>query len=221
MASEATVKLAMVRFRETLTSTLPNDIELAAAVAVFCVESGPYGMDPKNPDRPIIRFEIHKFYELYGHINEIEFAQHFGFNSKGKRWEGHKYRLNRDEEWKPLHTKEAGQQADWEAFFLSHNLSAQSGEPAIEATSWGAPQIMGFHYRRLGFQNAFQFMRFMYIEKQQIVAFVRFITSDTKLYAAIRALDFASFARIYNGSGQIGLYADLMQHAYKKAVAAL
>lgn len=217
MASENTIKLAANRYKEVLSATLPGDIDLATAIAIFCVESGPSGMDPKFPDRPIIRFECHKFYEYYGHINEIEFFTHFNFGKEGKRWLNHRYRLLRNEEWKPLHTPQAGQQAEWEAFYLAHNLSNQSAEPAIEATSWGAPQILGIHWKRLGFENAFQFMRFFYIESNHPIAFVRFITTDDKLYTAAKNKDFRTFAGIYNGKGQIEVYSELISKAYETA----
>ena len=74
-------------------------------------------------------------------------------------------------------------------------------EPAaIESASWGLFQIMGFHWRDLGYDSAEQFERFMQrSEGAQLDAFVRFIEANPHLHKALRAGKWAQFAAGYNG----------------------
>ncbi len=71
---------------------------------------------------------------------------------------------------------------------------------ALESTSWGAFQIMGFHWRRLGHNSVQAFVASMETnESQQFRAFVTFLQTDNELHRALRAGRWADFARIYNG----------------------
>lgn len=71
---------------------------------------------------------------------------------------------------------------------------------AIESTSWGLFQIMGMHWRHLQYPSAEAFFDAMHeSEGAQLDAFVRFIKADPNLLRALRANDWASFARWYNG----------------------
>jgi len=74
-------------------------------------------------------------------------------------------------------------------------------EPAaIESASWGLFQIMGFHWRDLGYDSAEQFERLMQrSEGAQLDAFVRFIEANPHLHKALRAGKWAQFAAGYNG----------------------
>lgn len=94
----------------------------------------------------------------------------------------------------------------WDQF---NEMAALNEDAAIRATSWGGPQIMGFHFARLGFSSprAFRDAMMQANDDAQMDAFVRFIQSDAKLLAAIRAGDWETFERIYNGGGQGGAYA--------------
>ena len=71
---------------------------------------------------------------------------------------------------------------------------------AIESASWGAFQIMGFHWELLGFPSAEAFAAAMQTsEAAHLDAFVRFILADAKLHKALKARRWATFAEIYNG----------------------
>ena len=90
------------------------------------------------------------------------------------------------------------QSAEWVAFedAAQHDLEA-----AIKSTSLGLPQIMGFHYERLGYETPLKMWSdFSESEDKQIAALVRFIKSDKRLYKAILAKDWHTIASIYNGS---------------------
>lgn len=78
---------------------------------------------------------------------------------------------------------------------------------AHEATSWGAYQIMGFHYAECGFATVAEFVADMMSPAGQMDAFVRFIESEPALLTAGRNGDWQTCETLYNGGGQGGAYA--------------
>lgn len=89
---------------------------------------------------------------------------------------------------------------------------------ALESASWGAFQIMGFHWKRLGYTSVQDFVVAMSAsESQQFDAFVRFIETDQTLYKALKARKWAEFAKLYNGPDyQRNLYDIKLQRAYER-----
>ena len=70
---------------------------------------------------------------------------------------------------------------------------------ALESASWGMFQIMGFHWKSLGYSSINQFVRRMHrSEADHMEAFVKFISSE-KLTRFLKNKDWAGFARRYNG----------------------
>ncbi|HEX5362389.1 MAG TPA: N-acetylmuramidase family protein [Fluviicoccus sp.] len=73
---------------------------------------------------------------------------------------------------------------------------------ALESCSWGLFQIMGFHWKALGYASVQEFINAMYRnEAGQLDAFVRFIKANPNLLKALKAQDWAAFAKGYNGPG--------------------
>lgn len=70
---------------------------------------------------------------------------------------------------------------------------------ALESASWGAYQIMGFNWKTCGYPSLQAFVNAMYTAAGQLDAFVRFVKADARLVRALKAQDWATFARIYNG----------------------
>jgi len=90
-------------------------------------------------------------------------------------------------------------------------------EAAYRATSWGAPQIMGFNHVAAGYETARDMvLSFRESADKQIMGFVAFVQSSRQLTAAIRTQDWLSFAAGYNGSGQAPKYAGLIESAYRR-----
>lgn len=89
---------------------------------------------------------------------------------------------------------------------------------ALESASWGAFQIMGFHWKRLGYASAQDFVAAMSAnESQQFDAFVRFIETDPALYKPLKARNWPEFAKLYNGPDyQRNLYDIKLQRAYER-----
>lgn len=71
---------------------------------------------------------------------------------------------------------------------------------ALESASWGLFQIMGYHWQRLGYQDAKHFADTMALsEAAQLDAFVTFIETDPALHKALKGKKWAEFAKRYNG----------------------
>lgn len=71
---------------------------------------------------------------------------------------------------------------------------------ALESASWGLFQIMGFHWRGLGYDSVEAFVeRMSESEADQLEAFIRFIERDKALHFALQRRRWAAFAERYNG----------------------
>ncbi|MDR5776525.1 MULTISPECIES: N-acetylmuramidase family protein [unclassified Caballeronia] len=89
---------------------------------------------------------------------------------------------------------------------------------AWEATSWGAFQVMGEHWKRLGYQSPQEFVsRMEASEREQLDAFVRFVAADAKLLAALKSRRWEAFAEGYNGKAyKANLYDVKLARAYER-----
>lgn len=174
----------------------------AVAVAVLVAESRgkPYAPD----GRMIIRFENHIFYREWGKDNEARFRQHFTFDPN-TTWQGHQWRADPNGAWQPCH---ASQAVEWQVFDFARTLDERA---AMYAISMGAPQVMGFNHRAIGYDTVQQmFHAFQTDVRHQIASFFRFMTVNG-LVDAVRGGDYVTFARVYNGPGQAEHYAGLMR----------
>ena len=71
---------------------------------------------------------------------------------------------------------------------------------ALESASWGLFQLMGYHWKRLGYDSLQSFINHMYAsESDQLEGFVRFVLTDQALHKALRAKNWAVVAALYNG----------------------
>ena len=185
------------------------EIDPATAVAVLTVESGGRAFDGNG--RMIIRFENHIFYDRWGKDNAGIFEQHFQFNAV-QRWLGHMWRPAAHEAWRTAHTS---QDEEWRVFEFARTLNDTAAKLSI---SMGGAQIMGFNHATLGYDTVQQmFDTFSASERDQIVGFFAFIrgrTTESKRIAALQALDFVTFAQLYNGPGQATQYGSAIQSAY-------
>jgi hypothetical protein len=89
---------------------------------------------------------------------------------------------------------------------------------ALESASWGAFQIMGFHWQRLGYPSVQDFVAAISAgESQQFDAFTRFIETDPALHKSLKARKWAEFAKLYNGPDYLrNLYDTKLQRAYER-----
>ena len=162
------------------------DLELAAVKAVNEIES--LGKGFLIDGRPRILFEGHVFWrELKKRgVNPEDFVSTNTKNVLYEKWtknyyEGGKQEYDRLE-------KAAGM-SDIDAVH----------EAAYASASYGAFQIMGFHYSSLGFPSVDSFVAQLYThEKEHLKAFGKFCEVNN-LIRHLKSKNWASFARGYNG----------------------
>lgn len=162
--------------------------EVGAIKAVFKVEAA--GKFFESDGRPTMRFEPHHFPRQ--HWPKIGFHPREG---KAK--------------WREA--LRIGKTARREMFAKAEKIDA---EAAFDASSHGGPQIMGFNAEACGYPDAATMVFAFRKPDEQLRGFAGFVKSDRRLLQAIRARDWETFARIYNGSGQVDEYAGRMKRAY-------
>lgn len=161
-------------------------VELACIRAVTEVEalgSGFYSQTKNGKKRPKILYESHKF----GKYTDYVFNDaHPDLSTRS--WRDNEYPRNADRRFDQVVRAAA--------------LSApQTQAYALMSCSWGMFQILGMHARTLGYRDVFEFVDLMkQSEAHHLDAFVRFVRVNG-LDTHLRALDFTSFARAYNGPG--------------------
>lgn len=177
----------------------------AALAAVLKVESGGRAFGPDG--RVIVRFENHVFRRQWGDANQMRFDQHFKF-SADKAWTEHYWRKAPTDPWVKCHTSQAG---EWEVFEFAKTLS----EPAaLASASYGVGQIMGFNHKAVGHPTAAKMVgAFGEGIKPQLDAMVAFIKGNATCMKGLRAKDYTTFARGYNGGGQAAAYGQRIQDA--------
>lgn len=72
---------------------------------------------------------------------------------------------------------------------------------ALESASWGAYQVMGYHWRVLGYSSVQEFVNKAYTEEGQLELFIRFVKASPNVLKALKAKDWVGVARAYNGPG--------------------
>lgn len=103
--------------------------------------------------------------------------------------------------------------ADRERQFMVAFL--RNPEDAMRATSWGAPQIMGFNCEEAGYATAGEMVEAMADDEgAQIRAFVSLILA-WKLDSALRSHDWSRFAARYNGDANVAAYSAKIESAYQ------
>lgn len=150
-------------------------VELACVKAVTKVESRGSGFLPSG--EPVILFERHWMYKLLKLktgkepvINDVCDPKAGGYLGGVKE-----------------HTRLA------KAVLIDRDC-------ALQSASWGLFQIMGFHYKLLGYSNVQGFINDQYKdEAHQLNTFARFIQANPSMQQALKAKDWAKYAKLYNG----------------------
>mgnify|MGYP003638873043 FL=1 len=94
--------------------------------------------------------------------------------------------------------------------------AAIDAEATYDASSWGAPQIMGFNAEAAGFSSARTMVTaFEESADKQITAFVYFVI-ENDLDTHLRSQNWNAFASGYNGSGQAAVYGAKIESAYRR-----
>lgn len=168
-------------------------VDTKAIEAVAKVESSGHGFwNIDGEQKPVIRLEAHWFGKL----------TKYAYNDSHPQISCVK--------WTPSLAARSPSEA-WRQF---DEAAALDESAAIQATSWGAFQIMGFHWQKLGYDSPQTMVADMQTDQGQLDCFVRFIRSDAVLLDALRRHDWYVFAATYNGPGQVDVYSAKMSQAY-------
>ncbi len=175
------------------------DVDAAVIRAVMQVESGGRGFED---GRLVIRFEPHVFKQRAATSG---FERLFTVGNPS--WDGnqHRMRMSPRADWVGFHGKQDG---EWQALSAATMIDADA---AWESCSMGAPQIMGFHSAMLGYPSASAMaLAFSESEDVQVESMFRWM-NDSGALAALKAGDYLSFAKTYNGSANASHYAQLIK----------
>ena len=106
---------------------------------------------------------------------------------------------------------------EWIAFNDAFRLNPDA---AMESTSIGMMQVMGFHYKRLGFKTVGEMWDFAKkSERNQVWLGLEFLRTDKVIYKAIIVSDWNTVALRYNGSDYARLgYHNKLRAAEKKFI---
>lgn len=172
------------------------DIEIAALKAVIEVETDGIGLD--HDGRIIIRWEGHKFRKfLSGTEKEEAEKKGYAYTYADR----HKHPQPRDQAGRHL---------------LLMRAMEINPRAALMSISMGLGQVMGFHYAKLGFATPQEMFKVNETIDGQMQTMMRFIDAFG-LVDELRALDWAGFARGYNGSNyRVNRYDEELKAAYIK-----
>jgi hypothetical protein len=94
-------------------------------------------------------------------------------------------------------------------------------QAALKAPSWGKFQILGINHKDCGYATVTEFVKAMTVsEREHLRAFARFVAASSTRLKALRNLDWAEFARLYNGPAYAKFkYDQKMAAAYRKFAA--
>lgn len=182
-------------------------IDPRLAKAFILVESG--GV-VRAPD-VVIRFEPHIFKQ---YVDTAAFNAHFVVGQP--EWDGrfHRYRDPNTGTFKEFHGNQA---AEYQAFLVAYGLNR---EGAYCSTSAGAGQIMGFNHKLVGYPTAeAMFQAYGDPEKgalNQVIGFFAYCMNRAGMREAMRAGDYRTMARLFNGAGQVDYYAALIERKYRE-----
>ena len=104
------------------------------------------------------------------------------------------------------------QSTEWEAFNEAFSINPNA---AMESTSIGLGQVMGAHWKRLGYKSVGEMWDdAKECEDRQIYQMAEFIRTDSVLMDALKRKDWHTVAVRYNGVGYIRLAKRLNREPY-------
>lgn len=178
-------------------AALRLDVPLAALMAVNEVESNGAGFLPDG--RPVILFERHIMYRLLGESGHDDAALAALYPAL-------------------VNPKRGGYMGGATEHARLKTARQIDNDCALQATSWGRFQIMGFHWRTCGYLDAEDFATAMALgEVAHLDAFCSLIEADPALHKALKARKWADFAKGYNGPAyKENLYDTKLARAYER-----
>ncbi|NWD70777.1 DUF3380 domain-containing protein [Pseudomonas gingeri] len=183
------------------------DVPLASIYAVNEVESKGKGF--LDNGKPVILFERHIMYR------QLSKPRHDGDDPAELQHQADQLALANPAIVNPKPGGYIGGTAEYQRLGAARLIDDTA---ALESASWGAFQIMGFHWQRMGYDSVQTFVAVMSAnESQQFDAFVRFIETDPVLFKTLKTRKWAEFAKLYNGPDYArNLYDIKLQRAYER-----
>ena len=173
-------------------------LDAATVLAVIDVEVGLNRRGFDTAGRPLILFEPHLFSRFTQHRYDDDPRYS---DISYERWDGRKYPRNADGRWAAL-----------------AKAYALDPDAALQATSWGRYQVLGFQYQKAGFETVGEFVRSVSTSESAQLrgSFVALIRS-LDLIDELKERDWAGFARVYNGNGYAANQYDVkLRAAYER-----
>lgn len=185
-------------------------VELSAIYAVNEVESLGEGFLANG--KPKILFERHVMYR------QLSTPRHAGDDAAALQAHAEQLAVSYPALVNPRPGGYAGGTAEHQRLANARLLDALCAD---ESASWGAFQIMGYHWQLLGYASVDDFTtRMATSEAEQFEAFVRFIEANPALHKALKAKKWAAFAKGYNGPAYArNLYDIKLERAYQRHAA--
>ncbi len=172
-------------------------IDIKTALSVLCVESHGHGF---ANGKMIIRFENHVFDMFWGKNHQKEFWQHFKYDKSSRR-NGHYFREDPKGKWEVCHT---GQDMEWRVLQFAMKLDETA---ALKSISMGAPQVMGFNYKFIGYRSPQEMFQFFKKDiRYHIFALFDFCKYKPERIRYLQKRDFYSFSKEYNGPANPAAY---------------
>jgi len=180
-------------------------VSAADLAAVLLVESRGRGFDEEG--NVITRFENHVFFKRWGEKNKKVFDQHFTFDPE-TRHKGHTFRKGTTGAFATFHNNNA---KELEVLAFARTLD---DTVALESASYGAAQVMGFNFAKLGYSNVQAMVTdFATGIRPQLDGMISFIKSTKLCMDGLKAKDYVKFARGYNGKGKEAEYSEKIKNA--------
>ncbi len=177
-----------------------NDLSPAAVKAVVKVESNGRGF--RRDGSLKILFEGHIFWKelINVELNPNEYVrgnEDIVFKSFTRRFYATSLQEERFRKAKAIHT-----------------------QAALKSASYGMFQVMGFNYKTAGFDSVEAFMASLEVsEVNHLEAFFNFVKNTNGCFEALQNKDWATFARIYNGSAyKTNKYDEKMETEYNNSI---
>lgn len=176
-------------------------VEARALAAVVAVEAGDPARGLVDGGHPLIRVEAHLVWRYATEAQRPAVDARFRVGGP-KPWEGHLL------DGQPYHGHQDRERA---AYAVAVQLIGDDG--AARATSWGCGQVLG-DWHGLGFPSVAAFEAAQTSEAGQIDTMARYIQARPVLLSALRAKDWGTVARSYNGAGKVADYSTRLARAY-------
>lgn len=186
----------LLKHADIINASKKLDVDVASVMAVNEVES--LGAGFIKPGMPTILFERHIFYRMLREKGIDTAALESRYPGIVNRRPG----------------GYAGGQSEYTRLAAAVDIHRES---AYESCSWGAFQIMGFHWELLGFSSAQDLVDYASKdESSQLDIFVRFVMANRAMHKALQEKKWAAFAKLYNGPAYARNFYDIkLARAYQ------